>query len=57
MEKLIQSSATGPEGTMWILEILLVIVDLIGGVIGLDRKGRGEKQPVLRERKEQPYKR
>ena len=29
---------------MWILEILLVMVDLIGGVFGLDRKGRGEKQ-------------
>lgn len=57
MEKLIQSSVTAPEGMMWILEILLVIVDLIGGVFGLDRKGRGEKQPVLRERKEQPYKR
>ena len=57
MEKLIQSNAAGPEGTMWILEILLVMVDLIGGVFGLDRKGRGEKQPVLRERKEQPYKR
>ena len=57
MEQLIQTSTAGPEGTMWILDILLVIVDVIGGVFGLDRKGRGEKQPVLRERKEQPYKR
>ena len=46
MEKLIQSSATGPEGTMWILDVLLVI----GGVFGLARKGYEEKQePVLRE--------
>ena len=57
MEKRIQSNTAGTEGTMWILEILLVMVDLIGGAFGLDRKGRGEKQPVLRERKEQPYKR
>ena len=43
---------------MWILDILLVIVDVIGGVFGLARKGHEEKrEPVLRERKEQPYER
>ena len=42
---------------MWILDVLFVIVDVIGVVFGLARKGHGETPPVLRERKEQPYKR
>ena len=42
---------------MWIVDVLLLIIDVIGSVFGLSRKNHEEKKtPVLQERKEQPYK-